>query len=71
MNNTLGMIGLGNAGSALASALSGRIPLVGYDADSKRRDADLWELKHRIAAVNIVGLIMIIQGLGTEEGAID
>ena len=37
MNNTLGMIGLGNAGSALASALSGRIPLVGYDADSKRR----------------------------------
>ena len=29
MNNTLGMIGLGNAGSALASALSGRIPLVG------------------------------------------
>lgn len=37
MNNTLGMIGLGNAGSALASALSGRIPLVGYDADPKRR----------------------------------
>jgi 3-hydroxyisobutyrate dehydrogenase-like beta-hydroxyacid dehydrogenase len=37
MDNTLGMIGLGNAGSALASALSGRIPLVGYDADPKRR----------------------------------
>jgi 3-hydroxyisobutyrate dehydrogenase-like beta-hydroxyacid dehydrogenase len=37
MNNTLGMIGLGNAGSALASALSGRIPLVGYDVDARRR----------------------------------
>jgi 3-hydroxyisobutyrate dehydrogenase-like beta-hydroxyacid dehydrogenase len=37
MDNTLGMIGLGNAGSALASALSGRIPLVGYDADPRRR----------------------------------
>lgn len=37
MNNTLGMIGLGNAGSALASALSGRIPLVGHDVDAKRR----------------------------------
>jgi len=37
MDNTLGMIGLGNAGSALASALSGRIPLVGYDVDPKRR----------------------------------
>lgn len=39
MNNTLGMIGLGNAGSALASALSGRIALVGYDANPARRDA--------------------------------
>lgn len=39
MNNTLGMIGLGNAGSALASALSGRIPLVGHDVDAKRRAA--------------------------------
>jgi len=38
MNNTLGMIGLGNAGSALANALSGRIPLVGYDANPARRD---------------------------------
>jgi len=37
MNNTLGMIGLGNAGSALASALSGRIPLVGHDVDARRR----------------------------------
>jgi 3-hydroxyisobutyrate dehydrogenase-like beta-hydroxyacid dehydrogenase len=39
MNHTLGMIGLGNAGSALASALSGRIPLVGYDASPARRAA--------------------------------
>jgi len=38
MSNTLGIIGLGNAGSALASALSGRIPLVGYDASPARRD---------------------------------
>lgn len=38
MNNSLGMIGLGNAGSALASALSGRITLVGYDASPARRD---------------------------------
>ena len=38
MNNTLGMIGLGNAGSALASALSGRIALVGYDASPARRE---------------------------------
>jgi 3-hydroxyisobutyrate dehydrogenase len=38
MSNTLGMIGLGNAGSALASALSGRIPLVGFDANPARKD---------------------------------
>lgn len=39
MNGTLGMIGLGNAGSALASALSGRLPLMGYDANPERRAA--------------------------------
>jgi 3-hydroxyisobutyrate dehydrogenase-like beta-hydroxyacid dehydrogenase len=39
MSNTLGIIGLGNAGSALATALSGRIPLIGYDASPARRDA--------------------------------
>jgi 3-hydroxyisobutyrate dehydrogenase-like beta-hydroxyacid dehydrogenase len=39
MSNTLGIIGLGNAGSALANALSGRIPLIGYDASPARRDA--------------------------------
>jgi phosphoglycerate dehydrogenase-like enzyme len=39
MSNSLGIIGLGNAGSALANALSGRIPLIGYDASPARRDA--------------------------------
>ena len=38
MNDTIGMIGLGNAGSALARALSGKRPLVGYDVDPARRD---------------------------------
>jgi 3-hydroxyisobutyrate dehydrogenase-like beta-hydroxyacid dehydrogenase len=37
MDNTLGIIGLGNAGSALAAALSGRRPLIGYDANPDRR----------------------------------
>ncbi len=35
----LGIIGLGNAGSALALALSGRLPLIGYDANPERRAA--------------------------------
>ena len=39
MNDTIGMIGLGNAGSALASALSGRRPLVGYDTNPERQSA--------------------------------
>lgn len=39
MNDTIGMIGLGNAGLALASALSGRRPLVGYDANPERQSA--------------------------------
>ena len=30
MNKTLGMIGLGNAGSALAGALAGHRALIGY-----------------------------------------
>ena len=37
MNDTIGMIGLGNAGSALASALSGQRPLVGHDVSPARR----------------------------------
>jgi 3-hydroxyisobutyrate dehydrogenase-like beta-hydroxyacid dehydrogenase len=37
MNDTIGMIGLGNAGSALASALSGQRPRVGQDVSPARR----------------------------------
>jgi len=39
MNDTVGLIGLGNAGSALASAFSGQRKLVGYDANPDRRQA--------------------------------
>ena len=39
MKNSLGIVGLGNAGSALAQALSGRIPLIGFDVDPGRREA--------------------------------
>jgi 3-hydroxyisobutyrate dehydrogenase-like beta-hydroxyacid dehydrogenase len=39
MNTPVGMVGLGNAGSSLATALSGKMPLIGYDIDSARRQA--------------------------------
>lgn len=39
MTDAVGLIGLGNAGSALASAFSGQCKLVGYDANPARRDA--------------------------------
>jgi 3-hydroxyisobutyrate dehydrogenase len=39
MNTTVGIVGLGNAGSAMATALSGHVPLVGFDIDPKRRQA--------------------------------
>ena len=39
MQGTIGMVGLGNAGSALATALSGKWPLVGFDIDTRRRQA--------------------------------
>ncbi|NNE82554.1 MAG: NAD(P)-binding domain-containing protein, partial [Alphaproteobacteria bacterium] len=39
MNDAVGLIGLGNAGSALVSAFSGQCKLVGYDANPARRDA--------------------------------
>src|SRR3546814_16286284 len=43
MSDTVGIIGLGNAGSAICKALSGRVPLVGFDLSRARRDgvADL------------------------------
>ena len=50
MNDCVGLIGLGNAGSALANAFSGQRPLVGFDADPARRDAvaalDLLQLQY-------------------------
>jgi 3-hydroxyisobutyrate dehydrogenase len=33
----VGIVGLGNAGSAMATALSGKMPLVGFDIDPSRR----------------------------------
>src|SRR5687768_8780891 len=39
MNTTVGIVGLGNAGSAMATALSGHMPLVGFDVDPERRQA--------------------------------
>ena len=39
MPDSIGIIGLGNAGSALAAALSGKVPLVGYDLDEGKRQA--------------------------------
>ena len=63
MNDTIGMIGLGNAGSALASALSGKRPLVGFDADPKRRDAvgrlDLEWLGSEAAVAERAGTVLL------------
>lgn len=39
MANAIGVIGLGNAGAALAHALSGKFPLTGYDIDAGRKSA--------------------------------
>jgi 3-hydroxyisobutyrate dehydrogenase-like beta-hydroxyacid dehydrogenase len=39
MNDAIAMVGLGNAGAALAHALSGKFPLSGYDADPERKAA--------------------------------
>src|SRR5262247_1913180 len=39
MQTHVGIVGLGNAGSAMATALSGKIPLVGFDIDPGRRQA--------------------------------
>ena len=37
MHTTVGMVGLGNAGSAMATALSGQVALLGYDVNPERR----------------------------------
>ena len=39
MSDAIGVVALGNAGSAMAAALSGKLPLVGYDSDPNRRQA--------------------------------
>ena len=39
MKNAIAMVGLGNAGAALAHALSGKFPLSGYDVDLGRKSA--------------------------------
>ena len=39
MPDLIGIVGLGNAGSALATALSGKLPLVGYDLSPDRLQA--------------------------------
>jgi len=61
MNETVGlpvgMVGLGNAGSALASAFSGQVPLVGYDANPVRREAvDDLEMQWADSAGDVAGL---------------
>ncbi|TDJ15282.1 MAG: NAD(P)-dependent oxidoreductase [Gammaproteobacteria bacterium] len=38
MNDAVAIVGLGNAGAALAHALAGKFPLSGYDIDSKRKN---------------------------------
>ena len=39
MNQTVGLIGLGNAGAALAHGFSGQRPLLGHDRDAARAGA--------------------------------
>ena len=39
MQTAVGIIGLGNAGSAMATALSGKMPLIGFDVNPERRQA--------------------------------
>lgn len=39
MTTPVGIVGLGNAGSSLANALSGKLPLIGFDVDPARQQA--------------------------------
>ena len=39
MQTTVCTVGLGNAGAAMAAALSGKMPLVGFDTNPERRQA--------------------------------
>jgi len=61
MQTTVGIVGLGNAGSAMATALSGKMGLVGFDVNPERRQAvahlalewatSLSELAQKVGAV--------------------
>jgi 3-hydroxyisobutyrate dehydrogenase len=37
MHTTVGIVGLGNAGSAMATALAGKVPLIGFDVNPARQ----------------------------------
>ena len=55
MPELIGIIGLGNAGSALAAALSGEMPLVGYDLEPGKRQAVAALEMERVDSVAQVG----------------
>ena len=57
MPDLIGIIGLGNAGAALATALSGKVPLVGYDLDPDRRQALANLEMERVESVAQVGTL--------------
>ena len=69
MPQLLGIIGLGNAGSALATALSGKLPLVGYDLDPNRRQGVADLDMQRVESVAQVGTLAkrIILSLPTPD----
>lgn len=69
MPDLIGIVGLGNAGSALATALSGKLPLVGYDLDPNRRKAvAALEMDHVESAAQVGTLARcIILSLPTPE----
>ena len=71
MNDSVGLIGLGNAGSALASAFSGQRPLVGYDANPARRDAvAALDLQWADSAEEVAGLAdMVLLSLPKPEAS--
>lgn len=72
MSDTVGVIGLGNAGSAICKALSGRVPLVGFDLSAARRDAvaDLQITCAASAAEVAAGARRIILSLPKPEASI-
>jgi 3-hydroxyisobutyrate dehydrogenase len=55
MQTTVGIVGLGNAGSAMAAALSGKMALVGYDIDSGRHQAVAHLALHWMASLADLG----------------